>query len=307
MTRLVAVLAAGVGYRDAVAAARRAEAAGFDALLLPDGGVLETTALMAALGAITSRIGLIGAMPMSHPPYTVARRFAALDHVARGRCGWHGTTAAPGEEEGGGEARIGEFLEVVHGLWDGWEEGALLRDKASGLYLDRDRVHVLDHRGAHYRVRGPLNVTRSPQGKPVLALSGPRDRVWDGVGNGVRALAARWGDVLFPGALTMAEAEALERDMAARLQANGRPRAALAILPDLPAGGADAAAGRATGWAADGFLVPADRLDEVGARSRGEGRDTLRGRLGLPVPVSPFAAKAGAVDHPPSQSSLARG
>ena len=70
--------------------------------------------------------------------------------------------------------RAAEFYDVVVGLWDSWEDDALLRDKASGVYMDRDKVHFLNHVGKHFRVRGPLNVTRSPQGRPIVAQAGSR-------------------------------------------------------------------------------------------------------------------------------------
>jgi len=71
--------------------------------------------------------------------------------------------------------RAHEFAEVVMGLWDSWDDDAFLRDKASGVYFDPDKVHVLDYRGKHFKVRGPLNVARSPQGRPVVIQAGASD------------------------------------------------------------------------------------------------------------------------------------
>ncbi len=306
--RLVVVLTPGADVGACIAVAQRAEAAGFDALLLQDAAgarlTLEPTALMAALGALTRRIGLIACMTTAHhQPYTVARRIVAIDHVAQGRAGWLALSAQTAAQarhfpssvvEGGArDARMAEFVAVVDGLWDGWEEGGLVRDKATGIYMDRDRVHILDHDGPYFRVRGPLNVTRSVQGKPVLALRG--------VSEPMRALAVRRGDLLFAGALDRAAARSVREDVAARLAGQGRPRSAVAMLPDLPerCDAETMLAWQAEG-VADGFTVPAERLDAFCRdvlpalpRPVPEG-STLRARLGLPVPINPYTARRSA-------------
>jgi FMN-dependent oxidoreductase (nitrilotriacetate monooxygenase family) len=162
---------------------------------------LEPTAVLAALAAITTHIGLVATATTTYnEPYNIARRFAAIDLMSDGRAGWNLVTSQIEDEAEnfGFDAhmehasryeRASEFYDVVLGLWDSMEDGALLRDKSSGVYLDRDRVHFLDHEGPHFKVRGPLNVVRSPQGRPVVAQAGSSEAG--------RELAAKTADVIF--------------------------------------------------------------------------------------------------------------
>jgi len=188
---------AGSNFRHYVALAQKAEAAKFDAIFLADSvGIrssnlpslsrtarsdhFEPLTLLAALAAVTERIGLIATVSTSfNEPFNVARKFASLDQISGGRSGWNLVTSS-----GVGEAqnfnreehfehalryeRAAEFHDVVTGLWDSWEDDSFVRDKASGQYFAEDKLHVLDHKGTHFSVRGPLNVSRSPQGRPVV-------------------------------------------------------------------------------------------------------------------------------------------
>ena len=132
---------------------------------------LEPTATLAALAMVTSRIGLVATATTTYnEPYNIARRFASIDHISGGRAGWNLVTSQIEDElENFGfdehlahaerYERAAEFYEVVTGLWDSWEDGGLLRDKQSGVYMDRDKVHFLDHVGKHFKVKGPLNIT----------------------------------------------------------------------------------------------------------------------------------------------------
>ena len=145
---------------------------------------LEPTALLCALAALTTHIGLIATATTTYnEPYNIARRFASIDHISGGRAGWNLVTSQIEDEaqnfgldahvrHAQRYARATEFYDVVVGLWDSWDDDALLRDKANGIYMDRDKVHFLDHVGEHFKVRGPLNITRSPQGRPVVAQAG---------------------------------------------------------------------------------------------------------------------------------------
>ena len=155
---------------------------------------LEPTATLAALAMVTEQIGLVATATTTYnEPYNIARRFMSIDHISGGRAGWNLVTSQIEDElENFGfdqhmphaerYERAAEFYEVVTGLWDSWEdEGALLRDKESGLYIDRDKVHFLDHVGKHFKVKGPLNITRSAAGlagdRPGRLLRGrPRPR-----------------------------------------------------------------------------------------------------------------------------------
>ena len=198
---------------------------------------LEPTALLAALAAVTTSIGLIATITTTYnEPYNVARRVASIDHISGGRAGWNLVTSQIEDEAqnfGFDEhldharryERASEFYDVVIGLWDSWEDGGLVRDKASGLYMDRDRVHFLDHDGLHFRVRGPLNVTRSPQGWPVVAQAGSSEAG--------RELAARTADVIFTAQTQLAEAQAFYADVKGRAGRYGRGPDDIKVMPGI--------------------------------------------------------------------------
>lgn len=230
--------------------ARTAEAACFDALFIADSVAtedgpgaerlsrsarFEPLTLLSALAAITERIGLVGTVTTSYnEPYHVARKFASLDHLSGGRFGWNlvtsdhaGEAANFGREEHLSHAaryeRAEEFLKVVQGLWDSWEDDALLNDKASGVYFDPSKQHVLNHRGRHFAVRGPLNVARSPQGQPVIVQAGSSEAG--------RALAGASAEMIFTAQPHLAAAQAFYRDLKRRAVEAGRSPDALAIMP----------------------------------------------------------------------------
>ena len=198
---------------------------------------LEPTAVLAAFAALTSHIGLIATATTTYnEPYNIARRFAALDLLSEGRAGWNLVTSQIEDESEnfGFDAhmdhakrydRASEFYDVVVGLWDSMEDGALLRDKASGVYLDRDKVHFLDHAGPHFKVRGPLNVTRSPQGRPVVAQAGSSEAG--------RELAAKTADVIFTAQTELARAQAFYADVKARTARYGRSPDDIKIMPGI--------------------------------------------------------------------------
>ncbi len=191
--------------------------------------------LLPALAVVTERIGLTATASTSYnEPYTLARRLAALDEISGGRAGWNMVTSL-----GGGEnfnlddhmlhaeryARAEEFIEVITGLWDSWEDGAAVRDKASGVWLDAGKMHLLNHKGAHFSVRGPLNAARPVQGRPVVAQAGSSDAG--------RALAARTGEMIFTAAQTMDEARGFIDDIATRAAGHGRSRNSFRVLPGV--------------------------------------------------------------------------
>lgn len=245
---------AGSNFRHYVELARQAEAAKFDAVFLSDSSGIRSTSegslartarsdffepltLLSALAAVTERIGLIGTVSTSfHEPYNVARKFASLDQISGGRAGWNlvtssGTSEAQNfnRDELPAHAqryeRAGEFHDVVQGLWNSWEDDSFVRDKASGIYLDTDKLHVPNHRGRHFQVRGPLNVARSPQGRPVLVQAGASE---DG-----RALAARTAEVIFVAHQTFDEAKTFYSDIKGRLPAFGRHPDDVKIMPGI--------------------------------------------------------------------------
>ncbi len=199
---------------------------------------LEPVTLLSALAVLTKHIGLIASVSTTYnEPYPVARKFASLDHISGGRAGWNVVTSANPEEafNFGRDAhvehaerydRAAEFTRVVRGLWDSWDDDAFAgTNKEDGLYFDPRKVHVLQHRGKHFGVKGPLNVPRSPQGHPVLAQAGS-----SGPG---RDLGAGIADVIFTAQLVFEEAKAFYADIKQRAQQLGRDRNDVKIMPGI--------------------------------------------------------------------------
>eukprot|EP01136_Pigoraptor_vietnamica_P022464 Opistho-1_new@73646 len=232
--------------------ARTAERACFDALFLADSVAadegpgaermsrsarFEPLTLLAALAASTERIGLIATVTSSYnEPYQVARKFASLEHLSGGRAGWNLVTSDNAAEAGNfgraehlghadRYARAAEFLAVVQALWDSWEDEAFVNDKASGLHYRPEQRHALEHQGAHFAVRGPLNVARSPQGQPVIVQAGSSEAG--------RALAAASAELVFTAQPTLAAAQAFYADLKYRTAAAGRDPAALKVMPGV--------------------------------------------------------------------------
>ena len=187
---------------------------------------LEPITLVAALAAVTTGIGLVVTASTSYSePYNIARMFASLDHLSHGRIGWNVVTSALAEEArnfglDGNIAharryeRAGEFLDVTKALWDSWEDDAVLIDKSAGLFADPAKIHYLDHQGAHFRVKGPLNVSRSPQGYPLIVQAGSSEAG--------RELAARHADIQFAAIRSTAHGLAYRADMNERLARHAR-------------------------------------------------------------------------------------
>jgi FMN-dependent oxidoreductase (nitrilotriacetate monooxygenase family) len=196
---------------------------------------IEPFTLMAALASVTSRIGLVCTASTTYEePFSLARRFASLDLVSGGRGGWNLVTTGnhtaahnfsrdehmPKHER---YRRAREFADVVTKLWDSWDDDAFIRDRESGIYFDPAKMHVLGHAGEHFSVAGPLNVARSPQGRPVLVQAGASD---DG-----KDLAAETAEVVFAAAPTVEEARAFYADVKGRMAAFGRHTDDLKIMP----------------------------------------------------------------------------
>ena len=187
---------------------------------------LEPTIVLATVAAATSHIGLIATASTTYnEPYNIARRFATLDLASGGRAGWNAVTTADAAasrnfglpnvlEHKARYDRAKEFAEVVHALWDSWEDDAFVGDKASARFVDTSKVHPIEHRGTHYSVAGPLNVPRSPQGRPVTVQAG-------GSSDG-RDLAAAQAEAVFTLAQTIEEGVAYARDLRTRAVAYGR-------------------------------------------------------------------------------------
>ncbi|MET9313134.1 LLM class flavin-dependent oxidoreductase [Kribbella sp. NPDC003505] len=200
-------------------------------------GSLEPTVLLTAIAAVTSRIGLIATASTTYnEPFNLARRFASVDHVSGGRAGWNVvTTAGPeaarnfnlADQPAHAERyeRAAEFLEVAYKLWDSWQDDAAIADKSSGVWALNERVVPIDHVGRHFQVRGPLNLPRSPQGRPLIVQAGSSE---DGKG-----LAARYAEAVFTAQQTLEDAQEFYRDLKARTAALGRDPSSVKILPGI--------------------------------------------------------------------------
>ena len=201
------------------------------------GGRLEPTILLTALAGATSHIGLIATASTTYnEPYNLARRFASLDHVSGGRAGWNIVTTAGVEAAqnfGLDELpahqhryeRAAEFVEVSRKLWDSWDDNAIVADKDRGVHAESDRVHVINHEGRHFKVRGPLNVPRSPQGYPLLVQAGSSE---DG-----KDFAARYAEAVFTAQQTLDEGKAFYADLKDRAARFGRDPDQVVILPGI--------------------------------------------------------------------------
>jgi FMN-dependent oxidoreductase (nitrilotriacetate monooxygenase family) len=246
----------GTDFEDYFELAKLAEAAKFDAIFFADGvaarlkdveaasrkahsGVypFEPITLLSALSSVTSNIGLIATASTSFSdPYNLARQFGSLDRLSGGRAGWNLVTSSDPEAayNFGHEAQIlhadrydraEEFADVVLGLWDSWDDDAFIRDRESGRYFDPVRLHRLNHKGRHFKVRGPLNIPRSPQGRPVLVQAGA-----SGPG---KELAARTAEAIFAAHITLDEAKTFYADVKGKLGTYGRSLDDLKILPGI--------------------------------------------------------------------------
>ncbi|MCU1528942.1 MAG: monooxygenase [Frondihabitans sp.] len=230
--------------------ARLAEGAKFDLVFIVDSQFitadspphylnrLEPLTLLSALAVTTKNIGLVGTATTSYnDPFNLARRFASLDLISRGRAGWNvvtsgdaGTSGNYGRDEHYDyDTRYGrahEALEVIRGLWDSYEDDAFPRNRETGVFLDRSKQHQLNHQGTYFpRVVGPLNIERSVQGQPVIFQAGDSDQGRD--------LGAAIGEGIFTHAVSLEQAKAFRDDLRSRATALGRDADELKILPGI--------------------------------------------------------------------------
>jgi len=230
--------------------AEAAERGLFDAYFLADGLAIaiggkeggnakaagfEPLTLFSALASLTTHLGFIATSTTSYEePFNTARKFASLDLISGGRSGWNVVTTVgddaarnfnldrqPVHADRYDRAR--EYVDVVTSLWNSWEDDAFIRDKASGRFLDREKIHTINHRGKHFKVQGPLNVSRSPQGHPVIVQAGSSDAG--------RQLAAETAEVIFTAHQTLESAQEFYRDIKRRAKAAGRNPDHVLIMP----------------------------------------------------------------------------
>jgi len=197
---------------------------------------LEPLTLLSALAMTTSKIGLVATATTSfNEPYNVARKFASLDHISGGRAGWNIVTSSANEAPNFGidelsehaerYRRADEFTQVVRGLWDCFEDDAVIIDKKSGAFFEPSRLRVLNHEGKYFKVRGPLSLPRSPQGNPVLVQAGSSE---DG-----KNLASKYAEVIFTIQRDLESARAFTRDIKERVISFGRNPAHALVMPGV--------------------------------------------------------------------------
>lgn len=227
--------------------AKIAEAAKLDSLFFGDILALSTdfryntvqgfdpVTLLSALAVVTERIGLIATASTTYnEPFHLARRFASLDHISRGRAGWNVVTSGshvqatnfnvdkhpPAKER---YERAKEVVDLVKKLWDSWEDDAILNNKVTGQFASADKIHPVNHKGAYYKVKGPLTIARSPQGYPLLVQAGSSEEG--------KEFAAQIAEAVFTAQQTFEDARSFYSDVKSRLSKYGRKPDELKILP----------------------------------------------------------------------------
>ena len=243
----------GTSFAEMVENAQLAERGKFDLLFLADTAAVnlegsddvrgrmgkvvkfEPMTILSDLAAVTKNLGLVATSTTTfNEPYTLARQFASLDQISGGRSGWNLVTSNNEQDalnysrdehlsHADRYDRAIEFAEVVSGLWDSWDEDAFIRDKESGISFDTTKMHVLNHKGKHFQVRGPLNVACSPQGRPVLVQAGA-----SGTG---RDVAARIAELVFTASSTFEQAKEFYGDVRNRIPRFGRSQDQVLVMP----------------------------------------------------------------------------
>ncbi len=268
-----------IGYYQRLSQA--AEAAKFDAIFIADAlainpniefgpfnNFFEPLTLLAAIAAVTERIGVIGTASTTYgEPYDIARRFASLDRVSRGRAGWNIVTSGNEMaahnfghdahlEHGKRYARATEFVDVAMKLWASWDDTAFIADRARGRFVDRGRIHRIDHEGEHFKVRGPLDFPGPPQGHPVLVQAGSSE---DG-----REFAGRFAEAIYTAQNNLTDAQAFYADVKARMHRYGRTPDQMCILPGLaPIVGHTEAEAKAKQAAQNEHIIPEYSLHQL--------------------------------------------
>ncbi|WP_342468800.1 LLM class flavin-dependent oxidoreductase [Ureibacillus sp. FSL K6-3587] len=199
---------------------------------------LEATTMMASLASITKNIGLVATLSTTFThPFNVARQFATIDHMSGGRAAWNIVTTAHDHEAAnfGLEEqldhsiryeRADEFVEVTKKLWDSWEKDTLLFDRENGIFLDEKKIHPIYHEGKYFKVRGPINIPRPPQGYPLLVTASASDKG--------REFAVKHADILFTLApSTVEEGKAVYRTIKQKVAAYGRNPEHFKIMPGI--------------------------------------------------------------------------
>jgi FMN-dependent oxidoreductase (nitrilotriacetate monooxygenase family) len=205
---------------------------------------MDPMPILGAMATVTKHIGLGATRSTTYDaPYNIAREFATLDHISAGRAAWNVVTSMnDGEAQNFGAVshlghdarydRADEFMEVTFKLWESWDKDALVLDRAAGIYADPSKVHYVDYKGSYFQSRGPLNIPRSPQGRPVIIQAGSSGRG--------KAFAARWSEVIFALQPSLTRMQAYMKDVHAALAA----KVLMAVMPFIGATHAEAEAKR---------------------------------------------------------------
>jgi len=203
----------------------------------PAGAEFEPLTLLAALSQLTTSIGLVAtASSTFHQPYQLARQFGSIDHLSGGRAGWNVVTSSRDAEAQNFSmdkilpkdqryARASEALDVAFGLWESWEEDAFIHDRKRGVFFEPSKMHPINHNGTFFKVRGPLNQPRTPQGRPVIFQAGASEDGMD--------FAARYADVIYAVQNTFEDAQAFYTAMKARVRKFDRAPDHVKIMPGL--------------------------------------------------------------------------
>jgi FMN-dependent oxidoreductase (nitrilotriacetate monooxygenase family) len=236
---------------------------------------MDPVPILGAIAATTSHIGLGATRSTTYDaPYSIARKFATLDHLSAGRAAWNVVTSMNDAEAlNFGDVphlahderydRADEFMEVALGLWDSWDKDALVLDRASGVYADPDKVHYLNHRGRWFQSRGPLNIPRSPQGRPVIIQAGSSGRG--------KAFAARWSEVIFALQPSLERMRVFKNDVSTALVDARRPpdasKVLMAVMPFIGASRSEAEAKRDLH---DSLITPVVGLSTLAAHTNAD-------------------------------------
>ena len=252
-------------------------------------GAMDTASVLSFMAAVTDRIGLVGTASTTYnQPYDIARRFATVDHLSKGRVGWNAVTTAHAVaaqmfgvsehlEASERYKRADEFLEVVIRLWESWEHDALVGDKKNNKFADADKIHAINHRGENFSVRGPLPFMRSRQGRPVIFHAGSSPTG--------RNQAAKFADVVFTAQHTTDGAHAFRSDIRRLAEGHGRHPDSIKVLPGMNVVlGESLEDAKRKKLALDNALT-LDQLLATMARIMGISPDILRDNLDRPVPL----------------------
>ncbi len=243
------VIDASINFEHYLDVAKKAESAGFEFLFIADGvhineksiphflNRFEPLTLLSALAPLTSKIGLTGTVSTTYSePYNISRQLATLDQISDGRAGWNVvTTPLEGSADNFNKgnhpehskryAMASEYIEVAQGLWDSWEDEAFIRNRETGEFVNKDKLHKLDYKGDFFNVKGPLNIQRSRQGQPVIFQAGASKTG--------RAFAAKYGEAVFTHAHSFEINKRYYDDIKVQAVENGRAPEDILILPSL--------------------------------------------------------------------------